>query len=234
MTILSRDGLGDVVCLLPVCYHFAAQGQEVNLCIEGAKRSLEYLPTLTPIGQEREGDELDFTSLDWNVGRDFWADACMKRGVWPAILPAFPTLREVPSMVDGEYVVVIPQGAESYKVLDPEVIRAVCREHRAVVLDGERGDWPDLNLTGQTTIADLCGLICHAKAVVTPDSGPLHIAAAYQVPTVCVYGPTISPWVFGRYTSVRWLHSEYVAEVDPEWVLWALERTLKGKRLTEE
>ncbi len=46
------------------------------------------------------------------------------------------------------------------------------------------------NLAGKTTIPELCGLIGGLDLFITGDSGPMHIAAAYRVPTVAIFGPT--------------------------------------------
>ncbi|WP_201354018.1 lipopolysaccharide heptosyltransferase II [Hydrogenimonas urashimensis] len=47
-----------------------------------------------------------------------------------------------------------------------------------------------LNLAGKTTIPELCSAIGGLDLFITGDSGPMHIAAAYQVPTVALFGPT--------------------------------------------
>ncbi len=46
------------------------------------------------------------------------------------------------------------------------------------------------NLVGKTTIKELCSLIGGCSLFITNDSGPMHIAAAYQIPTVAIFGPT--------------------------------------------
>jgi heptosyltransferase-2 len=46
------------------------------------------------------------------------------------------------------------------------------------------------NLAGKTNIEELCSNIGGCSLFVTNDSGPMHIAAAYQVPTVAIFGPT--------------------------------------------
>jgi heptosyltransferase-2 len=46
------------------------------------------------------------------------------------------------------------------------------------------------NLAGKTTIEELCAAIGGLSLFITNDSGPMHVAAAYQVPTVAVFGPT--------------------------------------------
>jgi len=46
------------------------------------------------------------------------------------------------------------------------------------------------NLAGKTTIEELCSTIGACSLFITNDSGPMHVAAAYQVPTVAIFGPT--------------------------------------------
>ena len=46
------------------------------------------------------------------------------------------------------------------------------------------------NLAGKTNIKELCSTIGGCSLFVTNDSGPMHVAAAYNVPTVAIFGPT--------------------------------------------
>ncbi len=46
------------------------------------------------------------------------------------------------------------------------------------------------NLVGKTTMRELVDLIASAKLFITNDSGPMHIAAAFSVPTVAIFGST--------------------------------------------
>jgi len=46
------------------------------------------------------------------------------------------------------------------------------------------------NLAGKTNIYELCSHIGGLDVFVTNDSGPMHVAAAYEVPTVAIFGPT--------------------------------------------
>jgi heptosyltransferase-2 len=45
-----------------------------------------------------------------------------------------------------------------------------------------------VNLCGKTSLTDLVDLAAHCRAVVSNDSGPMHIAAATGVPVVAIYG----------------------------------------------
>ncbi|MEA1982864.1 MAG: lipopolysaccharide heptosyltransferase II [Campylobacterota bacterium] len=46
------------------------------------------------------------------------------------------------------------------------------------------------NLAGKTNIEELCSNIAGCSLFVTNDSGPMHVAAAYKIPTVAIFGPT--------------------------------------------
>lgn len=46
------------------------------------------------------------------------------------------------------------------------------------------------NMAGKTSIDELCAYVGGLGMFITNDSGPMHIAAAYKVPTVSVFGPT--------------------------------------------
>jgi heptosyltransferase II len=49
---------------------------------------------------------------------------------------------------------------------------------------------PPLNLIGKTSVRELMAVLSLCRLVVTNDSGPMHVAAAFGVPIVAVFGPT--------------------------------------------
>ncbi len=63
------------------------------------------------------------------------------------------------------------------------------------------------NLAGKTSIHELCSFIGGLNLFITNDSGPMHVAAAYQVPTVAIFGPTrhaeTSQWMNEKSVIVR-------------------------------
>jgi heptosyltransferase-2 len=63
------------------------------------------------------------------------------------------------------------------------------------------------NLAGKTDIEELCSNIAGCSLFITNDSGPMHVAAAYQVPTVAIFGPTkyieTSQWMNEKSKIVR-------------------------------
>jgi heptosyltransferase-2 len=46
------------------------------------------------------------------------------------------------------------------------------------------------NLAGLTTIPELIEHISILDIFITGDSGPMHLAAAFKIPTICIFGPT--------------------------------------------
>ena len=54
----------------------------------------------------------------------------------------------------------------------------------------EKGVKNYTNLAGDTTIQELINRISSLDLFITGDSGPMHLAASFQVPTVAIFGPT--------------------------------------------
>ncbi len=66
------------------------------------------------------------------------------------------------------------------------------------------------HLCGQTSLDEACALIAHARAVISNDSGLMHIAAALRRPLVALYGssdPRHTP-PLSKTARVQWLHLE--------------------------
>ena len=55
-----------------------------------------------------------------------------------------------------------------------------------------------ISLAGRTSLKELIEVMRHARLVISNDSGPMHIAAGFQVPVVAIFGPT-SPVRTGPY-----------------------------------
>jgi len=63
------------------------------------------------------------------------------------------------------------------------------------------------NLAGKTSVQELINHISNLSLFITGDSGPMHLAASFQIPTVSIFGPTLhhetSQWKNSRSTIVR-------------------------------
>ena len=60
------------------------------------------------------------------------------------------------------------------------------------------------NLAGKTTIAELINIISSLDMFITGDSGPMHISAAFQIPTVSIFGPTRD------YETSQWMNKKNI------------------------
>lgn len=82
------------------------------------------------------------------------------------------TIRESP----GRQVSVVIFGAAGEERLGQEI--------------AERLPLPALVLSGATTIRELMAALKRCAMLLTNDTGPMHIASAFQVPVVAIFGPT--------------------------------------------
>jgi heptosyltransferase-2 len=81
-----------------------------------------------------------------------------------------------------------------------ELTHLLARDRVATVLVGAKGDLhaclevatlaPGVNLAGRTELPILAALLCQARAVVSNDSGAMHLAAAAGARVTAVFGPT--------------------------------------------
>ncbi|HVT35576.1 MAG TPA: glycosyltransferase family 9 protein, partial [Nevskiaceae bacterium] len=82
-----------------------------------------------------------------------------------------------------------------------------------------------LDLSGQTDLPKLFALIAGARVLLSPDSGPVHIARAFDVPVVGLYADARSAKT-GPYRRMRWSVDHWADAVksilgkDPSRVPW--------------
>ena len=60
-----------------------------------------------------------------------------------------------------------------------------------------------VDLVGKTTVTDLVSVYNCCDAVVTHDSGPMHLAALAGAPLVALFGPTDPSWFAPRQKKVK-------------------------------
>ncbi|MBI5026995.1 MAG: lipopolysaccharide heptosyltransferase I [Nitrospirae bacterium] len=104
---------------------------------------------------------------------------------------------------EKEYVVIVPSARWQTKRWPAEYFGALIaglpipsvitggnadKEIAQKVVDSSKGN--GIDLSGRTNLKELIALIAGAKAVVSNDSGPMHIAAALNIPVVALFGPT--------------------------------------------
>ncbi|UCH78191.1 MAG: glycosyltransferase family 9 protein [Candidatus Coatesbacteria bacterium] len=115
------------------------------------------------------------------------------------------------------YVVISPSSVWPTKRWLPEGFAAVgdhlARRGYAVMLTGGPAETkpaaavaaameaPATNVAGRTTPRELAALVAEAALVVANDSAPVHLASAFDTPTVAVFGATVPAQGFGPLAS---------------------------------
>ncbi|HUW79885.1 MAG TPA: glycosyltransferase family 9 protein [Acidocella sp.] len=70
---------------------------------------------------------------------------------------------------------------------------------------GEAQNIPGLNLTGQTSLAELAAVIARASVAIGNDTGPMHLAAALNIPSVVLFSAASDPALTApRYPDGSW------------------------------
>ncbi len=100
---------------------------------------------------------------------------------WPLVNFA----RLISALVEKDASVVVTGSPQDVEPVTEILIQAGC--YRRV-----------LNLAGRTSLKELAGIFSLADLVVTPDTGPMHLAAAVKAPLIALFGPT-APWRTGPY-----------------------------------
>ena len=85
---------------------------------------------------------------------------------------------EVATALKDKFDIVIFGGVGEKEICDE--IEQILRQNGVVCV----------NLCGKTSIKELCENIANLDLFITNDSGPMHIAAAFKIPSVAVFGPT--------------------------------------------
>ncbi|MGK5739635.1 HAD-IIIA family hydrolase [Micromonospora sp. URMC 103] len=110
------------------------------------------------------------------------------------------------------YVVLHPGSSVPSRACPPEVAVRIARAlvdagHRVVVtgtpderdLTAAVAGSGALDLGGRTGLGELAGVVAHAGAVVVGNTGPAHLAAAFGVPVVSLFAPTVPFGQWGPY-----------------------------------
>lgn len=125
----------------------------------------------------------------------------------------------------GRYAVLCPGAGWPGKQWLPERFAEIgdrirTRTGCAVVLAGSGAEQPlcdavarrmkesVIRLDGKTTLDQLAAVLAKAAVFVGNDSGPMHLAACFQVPTVVFFGPTVASKWAPRHAAARCLQHE--------------------------
>jgi heptosyltransferase-2 len=116
----------------------------------------------------------------------------------------------------GDFVVLAPGSAWGTKRWPyfGELARLMSSTLSVVIVGGDtesriaaeiRGAVPEktIDATGMLSVLGSAELIRRARAIITNDSAPLHLASAMDTPTVAVFGPTVPEFGFGPLADAR-------------------------------
>jgi lipopolysaccharide heptosyltransferase I len=173
--------------------------------------------------EAREGGSLFYTH-SVKGGRDIHAvtrylkiAACLGADTSQVTFPLAPLPSSLPSSlsIDRPYAVIAPAAAGEAKRWPAERFGELARHlplNSVVVSSGadakiaqtvvEASRGKAFCFAGKTSIKELATIIRGAKFVVCNDSGPMHIAAALNVPVFAIFGPT-SPIRTGPYGEIH-------------------------------
>ena len=192
-------GLGNVICLLPVLETIHNHGFQV--VIQTQKEWLNAFSTLFPEYIWLADGSYDFLDLDALTEDqppiEHRTDELARMVNIPPPLAA-PKLtadanwKKPFEQLRGS-VVFAPEAGHQSRQWPREKADQLKQAlgHERLILIGTESCEPiscDLDLRGQLTLEQLLGLLSVAEAVITMDSGILHIAAALGIPTVALFG----------------------------------------------
>jgi heptosyltransferase-2 len=95
--------------------------------------------------------------------------------------------------------------AAAIVLLGDEKDQAVCGEVE------QRAEGKVINLCGKTSLSDLFGVISRLDLLVSNDSAPVHMASAFSVPSVVIFGPTAPEFGFGPWKNTHRIVSKVLA-----------------------
>lgn len=199
-----------------------ASQYDITIDLQGLFRSgllswLSAAPVRLGFREAREGAPLFYThKVEGGAGIhavDRYLKVAAAMGCPVPETPRFPMVFDylTPPFDEGEYAVIVPGArwktkqwpAERFAKLSSMLpLKSVIvgssgdGDLARKVVEGSEGKSHDM--TGKTTLRQLAGLIKNAAYMVTNDTGPMHIAAAFGVPTFAIFGPT-SPERTGPY-----------------------------------
>lgn len=93
---------------------------------------------------------------------------------------------------------VLTGGPADNEVMMGQAITTLC----------EKNQTPALNLIGKTSLKQLLALLARADAVISPDTGPAHMANAVHTPVIGLYA-TSNPYRTGPYCSLEYTVNAY-------------------------
>ena len=213
-TLLTYRGLGDCLLTLAAAYSLAEESPGVSIIDDGGKSLSQGLPVFPLLSSEHTTN-----IMDCRIGPEFFlagnaganhvkqiAGVQRKRSTPDmAILQDPPGMEEIVQRLAGvgPYAILSPEGISSANCkrlseAQQKVIADECAENdlRVIGVGNKPLHFPAgiVNLSGLTTLTELCAIMSRASLCVTAETGTAHLAAAYCIPTVVLHSArTMNP-----------------------------------------
>jgi heptosyltransferase-2 len=143
-----------------------------------------YLKMVRELGLSGGADCLKLALTD---DEQQWASQQMSGDRWVAINPG-AAYGSAKRWIPERFAAVADNLAENHQV---QIILTGGPGEREIGADIEHSMHSrPLNLIGQTSVRQMMAILSRCRLMVTNDSGPMHVAAAFGVPIVAVFGPT--------------------------------------------
>ena len=155
-----------------------------------------YLKTVAPLGVENDGDGLDFFLSE---NDEFYFKSISRKGVKVNF--------------EKPFIALAIGAAHQTKRMPSELLEDICRKaNLPIVLLGGPAEADEgaqlaatfaerqiINACGKISLQESAFLAKHATKVITPDTGMMHIAAAFQKEIISVWGNTIPEFGMSPY-----------------------------------
>ncbi|HXG69156.1 MAG TPA: lipopolysaccharide heptosyltransferase II [Gemmatimonadaceae bacterium] len=159
----------------------------------------------------------------WSLSMSECADPPVAGQVRPRLYPSDEDHRAVDSLLrlhgdsDVPFIALAPGSAWGTKRWPyyRELAALIARDHRLAIV-GSASDADTaaamanvvspnsvINAVGRLSLLASAALIGRARAIVTNDSAPLHLASAMGTPTISIFGPTVPEFGFGPLAARR-------------------------------
>ena len=143
--------------------------------------------------------------------------------------PALP-LYEKPLFAQDDYSVFVIGASWASKIYPKEQVVEVCKaltckesfESKIYIVWGNEKERSDAEyiaanthnseVAPQLSLKELCALISHAKLVIGNDTGPTHMAWAYNVPSITLFGPTNERMIYPTTKNIA-VHSDSMVDI---------------------
>ena len=143
-----------------------------------------YLHMLDRLGIHGGGGRL---CLSCTSEETLWAEEILGMGEWAAVNPG-AAYGSAKRWLPERFAETADRMAETYGL---SIVLVGGPDEGPIGQDIEKAmKVRPLNLIGKTTIRQMMAVLSRVRLMVTNDSGPMHVAAAFQVPIAAVFGPT--------------------------------------------